>query len=214
MNDGVMINGVHSFRDMDLCIKSRSFPAPTKQSIRETVPFMHGFYDFSSLNGEPAFTERTVSYTFDIIGESVEDFENKRRMVLDWLMNVNEAVIQDDTIPDYHFVGSYESSSLMEDEHGDTGELAVTFVCQPFQIANVAKEYILANGTHRLIVSGQTVTPTANATASATIQIGNLITSVAAGVPTVLGINLARGENTVKVTTAGRVTLSWYEEVV
>ena len=214
MTDGVTINGKHSYEDFDLCIKRRAFNPPERQSIRETVPFMHGFYDFSTLNGEPSFTERTVSYTFDLVAESVEDLEDKRREVLDWLMNANEAVIQDDTIPDYHFLGSYDSCNISEDDFGDSLELEVTFVCQPFQIANAMSQSIMAAGTHKVVVQGQTVTPTALATAAATIQIGNLMTSVSAGVKTVLGINLEKGENIVTVTTNGSVTLSWYEEVL
>ena len=214
IHDGVTINGKHSYKDFDLCIKRRAFSTPERQSIRETVPFMHGYYDFSTLNGEPSFTERTVSYTFDVIADTVEELENKRRAILDWLMNVNEAVIQDDTIPDYHFVGSYDSCSMDEDDYGDVMELQVTFVCQPFQIANVPSQNILKAGTHTVIVRGQTVTPTAYATAEATIQIGNLVTGIPAGIETVLGINLEKGANEVTVTSTGTVTLSWYEEVI
>ena len=46
--DGIRINGKHSYGDFGLYLKSRKVSLPEQKSIRETVPFMNGFHDFSS----------------------------------------------------------------------------------------------------------------------------------------------------------------------
>ena len=52
--EGIRINNKHSYGDFGLYLKSRNIGLPEKKSIRQTVPFMNGYYDFSALNGAPA----------------------------------------------------------------------------------------------------------------------------------------------------------------
>jgi hypothetical protein len=132
--EGITINGKHSYVDFDLTISSRKIDLPPKNSIRKTVPYMSGFYDFTTLNGAATFGEREISYTFDIVGDTVEAMDRKRTEVVNWFCNLHDVDIYDDTIPDYHFHGSYESQSQNED--GEKTELTITFVCHPFLIKN------------------------------------------------------------------------------
>jgi phage-related protein len=140
---GFRINGKHSYNDYGLYISKRTIGLPTKTSIRKTVPFMNGFYDFSRINGGDTWGERTISYTFDIVCDTVEATDAECTRILNWLGNIFEADIYDDTMPDYHFHGSFESASPAESEDGEKVELTVNFICQPFKINNSTGEEVL-----------------------------------------------------------------------
>lgn len=133
---GFTINGKHSYADYGLYINNRVIGLPTKASIRKTIPFMSGYYDFSRINGADTWGERTLSYSFDIVGDTVEETEAELTRVLNWLANVYEADIYDDTIPNYHFHGSFMDAATEESEDGEKIVLTVNFVCYPFKIAN------------------------------------------------------------------------------
>ena len=58
MNEGITINGKQSYNDFDLYINERTIGQPQKHSMRQTVPFLNGFYDFTKINGEPSWEQR------------------------------------------------------------------------------------------------------------------------------------------------------------
>lgn len=138
--DGITINGVHSFRDYGLVIASRMIGLPKKNTVRKTVPFMNGFYDFSTIAGEVTWGEREIEYAFDIVGNTVEEMDIERTEVVNWLCNVHDADIYDDSMPEYHFHGSYDGYTMTED--GEGAQLSVKFVCQPFRIGSNGEEVL------------------------------------------------------------------------
>lgn len=153
-NDGIRVGGKHSFEDFGLVFNSREIGYPEKQSIRKTVPFMNGFYDYTKLYGEPAWGERIISYTFDVIGFTVEEMEAERVAVVNWLCNVHDEDIFDDAFPDYHFHGSFDSISPSED--GEQATITFSFVCYPFMIENVPRSHTLTeDGTLSFVNDGQ-----------------------------------------------------------
>lgn len=154
IHDGIRAGGKHSYEDFGLEIASREIGLPEKKSIRKTVPFMNGFYDFTTLNGAPAWGERQIKYTFDLIGATVEEMDAERTEVINWLCNLHDVDIFDDSIPDYHFRGSYDSYSLSED--GEYVELTVVFVCYPFMLSNVSvSQTFTGDGMFAIVNNGQ-----------------------------------------------------------
>lgn len=214
MTDGIKINGKHSYGNFGLYLKSRKIGLPEKKSIRETVPYMNGYYDFSALNGAPAWNERIIEYSFDVTNDSPVDLDYFVSYVLDWLGNAHDVDIQDDTVYGYHWHGSYEDANVEWDESGMQAEISVSFVVHPFKIADVATSHTLTAGTHTINNSGMAVAPYVSSTASAAIQIGSFVSSIAANTEVQLEIDLERGNNTVVVTGDGTVTLKYYKEVI
>ena len=214
ITDGIRANDLHSYHDFDLCIKHRKISLPKKKIIQQTVPFMNGYYDFSALNGSPVWESRTVSYIFDIMGDTPEETEAYLDRVLDWVCNVHEVDIFDDTMPDYHWHGSYESSDPNWDESGMAVELTVNFICYPFKIANNPTTANLSAGTHTIVNTGMTVAPIAYSDSVAAIQLGNYVQSIPAGVSVKLSIDLERGNNTVTIAGDSPVKLKFYKEVM
>lgn len=214
MRDGIQANGLHSQHDFDLCIKSRSIGLPSKKTIRQTVPFMNGYYDFSALNGSPAWGERKIEYTFDLVADTPQELEEYVENVLDWLCNIHETDIYDDTMPNYHWHGSYEYGDPSYDDSGLAAELSVAFVCYPFKIANDPVLITLQAGTHTIVNAGMAVAPIVKSDALAAIQIGTYVSSVPANMEVKLGIDLERGSNTVVVTGDGTVRFWYFKEVM
>lgn len=213
MTDGIRINGKHSFGDFGLYLKSRKVDAPTIKSIRSTVPYMNGFYDFSALNGAPTWSDRVIEYSFDVTNDNPADLDHFVSYILDWLGNVHDADIFDDTVYGYHWHGSYKEAILFWDDSGLYVEIIVSFWVHPFKIADNETVHTLTAGTHVITNTGMAVAPYAVSTANAAIQIGNYVSSIPANNKIQLEIDLERGENTVLVT-GGTVTLSYYEEVL
>jgi phage-related protein len=176
---------------------------------------MDGFYDFTALLG--SWGPRTLTYTFDIVGTSIENMDIQRTAVLNWLCNVINEEIADDSIPNYHFRGSYESSSEEEDEEKST--ITVNFICYPFKIANTATIYTFsAEETKSIYNNGMPCYMSINAPSGATISMLNTTQSVPASYDGKISIELPRGETEVTVTPTSSITgdtiLSFLEEVL
>ncbi len=213
LTDGIAIGGKHTYRDFDLYIAERKIGLPRKKSIRATVPYMNGYYDFSALDGACAWDERIIEYTFDVIDDAGEGVDIKASRFFDWLCNVHEADIFDDSMPNYHWHGSYETINATWDESGAKVCVSVAFVCYPFKIANEATSVSLEVGTHTLVNNGMAVAPIVTAIDAATVQMGSSIYTIAAGSSVKLRADMARGANTV-IVSGSAVTLSYHAEVI
>lgn len=213
-NDGIRVGGKHSFEDFGLVINSREIGYPQKQSIRKAVPFMNGFYDYTKLYGRPAWSERVITYTFDIIGFTVEEMEAERMAVVNWLCNIHDEDIFDDAFPDRHFRGSFNEISPSED--GEQATVSFSFVCYPFLIRNIPKVRIAdKNDALVLVNNGQPVKLKASSTVSCTITKDGTIYRIPANVPDYEVFVLDEGANNIEVAiSGGEIALSWLEEVL
>lgn len=205
---GIKTRGLHSFRDFGEHVASSNSGMPQRQSVTKTVPYMTGYYDFSDLyGGEAAWTSREVEYSFTLIGTRAE-VQAKKTLLLEWLGNVSNEPIYDDDIPGRHYVGSFSASEWEEEESGEGGTLTVTFMCQPFLVADEPTSVRLAAGSHILDNVGQAARPTVIPEGTATITINGKAQSVTA--ETKLSIPLLHGPNDV-VVAGGTSVISWYE---
>ncbi len=130
----LIIDGKRSYTDFGLMIAERHISNPKKKSIKESIPFSNVVYDFSNINGEIYWEERTLTYKFDIAELTTEEMEVIKSDVMDWFMNVQDSDIYDPYIGDYHFHGSFDSDSWEEDFGG--GTITVSFTVYPYKIAN------------------------------------------------------------------------------
>ena len=208
--DGFKVSGKHNFWDFASCVASSDSGKPEKKFVTATVPYMSGFYDLSKIYGAIAYESRDVSYTFELLGDDMDDLQRQKTNMLDWLGLVHDEPIYDDTQPNYHYVGSFYEADWEEDETGESGTLTVTFKCQPFLIADRATEESLSVGTHTVVNYGQQVSVFAKANSgSATVKINGVIQAVTTTEQR-LTAQLQPGENEV-VVTSNSVTLRYFE---
>lgn len=205
MSDGIAINGMHSFRDFGLYISSRDIAPPVKKSVRQSVPFMSGFYDFSALPGFTSWENRVLTYTFDISEWVISEMDEKRSAILGWLASAQNTDIYDDSISGYHINGSFDGVQSVED--WAAAELTVAFVCQPFFVANAKTVQMIQDTTLTINNDGRLFDVTVSAASDASISIEDKTISIPAGASVHLPDITAYGET--EITAAGNVKLSF-----
>ena len=129
---GITFNGKHSIKDFDLYVESLDISPPKKIKIKETIPFMSGFYDFSLLYGSNPFEERTLKYSFEVLGDSQCDLNILKTRINNWLMSSGQVELEDDAILGFYFLA--ECTEINENDERDKTTLSATFLAYPFKI--------------------------------------------------------------------------------
>lgn len=223
MVDQIVIGSTASHDVYGASVALRTISQPAKKEIKETIPFSNVTYDFSGINGELYWEERTLEYTFEMLATSPEELENMKTAFSGWVMNICSEKLFDPFISDYHFLATFDDLDFDDDEGQEKTTAKVKFSAYPYKIANVAKEYaqsIAAGKTVTVAVvnnSAHRLTPTITADGAVSLTLGNTIYSVSAGTYTDDAIKIAVGENLFSVKNTGSaaadVTISFYEEV-
>lgn len=212
IRDGISINGRHSFRDYGLCIKEKKIGLPGKRIIRDSVPYMNGSYDFTTLGGAATWEDREISYTFDILADNEQAMNRQRDSIINWLMNIHDADIFDDAMPDWHFHGSYSGGDISDEE--ELSEFTASFICHPFRIAETETAIRLKTGESVIEYGGQAVAAFISGSANGSITFNGITQSFLANTRTELSALLEHGTNTITLTTSGNVTLFYTEEII
>lgn len=141
MIDQLIIGDKASFDDYGASLTKRKIGMPVKKKIKETVPFSNITYDFSAINGEVYWEERSLEYIFEIIAENAEKLEELKLKFAAWVMSVQGERLQDPFIPDYHFNATYDDMSFEDEDGLEKTTVTVKFTAYPYMIANNAKVY-------------------------------------------------------------------------
>jgi hypothetical protein len=103
---------------------------------------MDGTYDFSKIDGEMHYEDRTLTYAFRVHGESRADIEQKCSDVREWLTSAVGAELYDDDFPEYHFT-NVTASAFGDLEYvsrnGRNATFIVTFSAAPYMVCNSGK---------------------------------------------------------------------------
>ncbi|MGN1156176.1 MAG: phage tail domain-containing protein [Agathobacter sp.] len=143
MKAGIRINEKHSYEDFGLYISDSEIGLPERNLITATVPFMNGYYDFSSIcGGKPYYKQRKIKYSFDITADDILELETTKNKICAWLETADQSEIYDDADPDYHFIGSLTKIDWKPDGE-EYGLLTATFTCQPFRVSNSDKTEVI-----------------------------------------------------------------------
>lgn len=139
MMKGITFNGLHSFKDLGLTLKTApviSFPSKVKNKIRLTGT--NKFYDFSSVNGIQQYEERVVKCVFNVLDRDKRDLESTHYVAMNltnWLMKSNSPTeLTLDMFPDYYFKAEAETGYDFETNLFEFGEIEVTFTAYPYRI--------------------------------------------------------------------------------
>ncbi len=222
MLDQLQIGNMYSYDDFEASVAKRKISNPKKKSIKETVPFSNITYDFSAINGEVYWEERSLEYVFEITADSPEELEELKTYFSSWVMNVMNEKLYDPFIEGYHFLATYDDMSCDDEESMEKTTVTVKFSAYPYMIANHPKKYtasvtkgaeitlkVTNNSSHR-------ITPKLIADVPVQITIGNLVYTMGASTLEDEVVKLAIGLNEVKVkaaNTSGTFTIEFVEEV-
>lgn len=141
MRYGIDFNGKHSYADFRITVAEKDVGFPEKEKIKVKVPFSNVEYDFSELYGEQTYTERSLSYTLNVLDKhrinTTERINVLETKLSNWLMNSNgKQKLYDDSMPGYYYLAEVEGGLSFE-ELWNHGTLTVEFTAYPFMIAEL-----------------------------------------------------------------------------
>ena len=230
--NGIIKGNKHSFKHFNITIAKRDIGIPKKNKITEKIPFSNVTYDFSLLYGEQTYDERSLSYTFNIIGKNKNDMNVKKTNILTWLMDGGKEKLYDDTIPGVYFLAEALESSWKENLHD--GQLTVKFEAYPFKIRDidegdiawddlifeldVLQETIFnINGSKSIELYNNGVNrivPSIICDSEMDLTINNSIYKLKSGVNKDNRIYLNKGSNSIKVTGNGNIEFKFRKELL
>lgn len=220
MFDQIIISDKASYDDFEASVAERRNNKPKKKSIKESVPFSNVTYDFSAIDGEIYWEERTLEYVFEITANTPEELEEKKQPFVSWIMNVMGEELHDPFINDYHFLATF--SDIQEDDSQiEKSVITVTFTAYPYMICNYKKtaQFEVTETETTVTVyndSSHRVTPTINIDVGCVITKGTSSFAFPAGEIKDSKFALSPGDNTLKVQTNGgngTMKIEFIEEV-
>lgn len=235
-------NGI-AFGDFDsraecFYLTTRSVPSPGEKENTESVPYMHGIYDFSMLDNERFFENRDLTFEFllpslDYDDRSRAENELKRRLMPLPIQSITDTHLP----PGRHWRGKVKSISVTDD--ADKRKLTVTIVfdAYPFAITDVAEgeqtwnniylpedvfqevEFDVVEGADQTVVlinpGDSRLSPTISVTGTVTIT-GDLFGAVTlpTGNYSDTEVALLEGINYLTLSGSGHVTFGFNKEVM
>ncbi len=105
------------------------------RTLRETIPFMSGSYNFSRLGGKIVYDDRVIRYTFIVSGTSRSEVESKITELDNWLGDVADTELFDTDFPGWKFINvSYNGMNAPQFYSNNETKAKVTaeFIAAPF----------------------------------------------------------------------------------
>lgn len=230
---GVTFNGKHN-NDLNIVMHSKSIQSPPKKKIKETVPFMNGSYDFSTVgsNGEITYSEREISIVFGLPAETKEQLQVLYSKVMEWLVDVGKQKLVFDVMKDYYFMAEVEDTTTFE-ETMEFGKLEVKFIAEPFKSSvdligsniwdtfNFEEDYLQDSGYDivgskviTLYNPGRTIRPIINCSTPMTLIQNGKSYSLVAGDNKLYGFYLIPLANVLTINGTGRITFTFRKESI
>lgn len=233
---GIKFNGKHS-NDLGYTISERSIGFPSKRKIMVSVPFSNVEYDFSELYGAQAYTPRQLTYKFNVLDPNnltPESMQIEKIKIINWLMSSNgKQKLYDDTIPGYYFLAEVVDAADLEDDW-ETGTLTVNFTAYPFMIAELPEGHDIwdkfnfeldysqkvnfeVNGSLEIILINPgivDVIPEITCSNSMKIIKEDIEYTVSSGTTKDEDFTLKPGENVLEVSGNGKISFTFYKELI
>lgn len=226
MNIQVMFNGKKSYDDFQLGFESVNIQPPSKKKIKESVPFMNGSYDFSTVgsNGEIVYGERVIKVRFNLFEKNRGALYVKYSQVLEWLLGAGQAELIFTDMPDTYFLAEVEEAPDFEEVVKRLGKLEVTFIAEPFRYGvnyegsdiwdtfNFETDYvqntefdITDSATVTIYNPGRPVIPTINVNAAMFVTLNNYTVALQQGDNVDRNFMLLPGANTIDIIGTGHI---------
>lgn len=133
------IFGDYDSRENNMFLISRDAPTPSEKEITESVPYMQGVYDFSTLNFDRYFENREVTYQVMLFENEYENRKHPEQDIKRSLMKLDIQPLYDTHDQGYHWLGKCKSVTVEDDVEKGTLSCTIVFDCYPFAIYNSAE---------------------------------------------------------------------------
>jgi predicted phage tail component-like protein len=234
MRNSITFNAKNSYADFKLCIEERIISSPAKKKIKESVPFMNGNYDFSTVgsNGEIVYDTREVKIKFGLPTRSKSELYTLYSEILEWLVDAGQQQLIFSDMPDYYFLGEVESATSIE-EVLRMGRLEVSFTCEPFKIGtseagnqlwdtfNFLTDYmqdttytVIGSKTITIYNAGRAVVPVVNCSTAMACVLNGYTVDFVTGDNTDYSFKLSKGTNTIIITGTGIISFNFRKQTL
>lgn len=231
ITEGFKRGNIHT-KEFGMWLVSRSAPTPDEKTITESVPFMHGVYDFSMMLGERIYENRIISYQFEIIDMNYQQRKLIQTKLENWLMKDGFAPLHDDHAPGYYYLAKCTGVDVEDTSGGLT--VSIEFEAYPFKISILEEGHDIwddfnfeldvaqpneyqVNGNlsiNLLNVGSTSVTPTIIASSPMTIAKSNSTYNVPAGESKSDLFRLEIGENPMTIQGNGQIKFVFHKELI
>lgn len=230
---GFTFNGKHN-KDFSVVMHNKSIQPPPKKKIKESVPFMNGSYDFSTIgnNGEIIYDERSITVVIGIPATSKDELFRYYSKVLEWLVDVGQSKLIFDDHNMFYYVAEVVEVSTFE-EVMNFGRLTIKFTAEPFKASidyisddiwdtfNFEEDYlqnlnfdVINTKTIDIYNSGRITTPTFNTTSTMQITVDGLTYNLTVGDNTFYDFKLQNGKTQVVINGTGHLTILFRKELI
>ncbi|MED4083866.1 phage tail protein [Halalkalibacterium halodurans] len=231
IREGFRRSGRHT-RDFNMWLVDRSAPTPDEKEILESVPFMQGEYDFSTILGERVYSNRTLSYVFEILDRDYTHRKTIQTAVENWLMKDGMAPLYDDHAEFYYYMAKCTSVDTEDSSGGLT--VNIQFTAYPFKIGEFEEgndywdtfnfELDTTQPNQYQISGSQTITvyntgstgisPKIIASAPMTIVKNSVTYNIPSGESQSETFRLETGANPMTITGNGTIQFLWHKELI
>lgn len=132
-DEGFEFAGKHT-KEFNLILQNRIADPPDEKEIIESIPFMQGNLDFSSILGQRVFENREIVFEFLIVDYSYQRRKSIEKSLTNWLMGPSHIKLYDDFSEDYYYIAKCKSINYEDRYEGMT--VVITFDAHPFMIGD------------------------------------------------------------------------------
>lgn len=228
---GFTFNGKHN-NEMNVVMHSKSILPPAKKKVKDSVPFMNGSYDFSTIgsNGEIVYNEREITIVLGLPADSKEQLQILYSKTLEWIVDAGKQQLIFDVSRDYYYMAEVEESSSF-DEVMEFGTLEIKFTAEPFKSSidyigintwdtfNFEEDYlqdsgydVIGSSTITLYNPGRTVRPIINCDSPMTMTTDTKTYNLSVGNNQLYGFYLKNLGNDLTITGTGRINFIFRKE--
>lgn len=214
---GIQFDDIHSYYDLNLFLSGSKIPPAIPKTNYIELAGGDSVLDLTEAHGEVKFNDRDCEFTFTMNpsgGLKDEDFEAKKTEVSNALNGKRFNKITLDKDSDYYYTGRVTVNDYLSDRR--LRQIVVTAKVKPYKYKQkeTIVEVALTEEEQTVILknSRKTVIPSFTCTDDNTqIVYGPFETVMNAGTHSYLDIQFKEGENVLKVSGSGTLTIKYQE---
>ena len=213
VNKGVTFNDIHSYQDLNLILSASEIPPAKPKTSYIDIPGADGSLDLTEANGEVRYESRDIKFTFTMIPDPIQTFEEKRTEVVN-LLNGRVCKVTLDRDEDYYFEGRCSVDSYDADRNHH--QIVIAVKASPYKFKqNITKKTIELSETPKTVImtnGRKSVAPSITCTNFNTIvEFNGGVYKLSQGTHKVLDILFVEGNNRVTVSGFGTITFEYQE---
>ena len=224
--------GDYNSTENGMFLISRDAPTPDEKEIVESVPFMQGVYDYSSLEFDRYFNNREITYQVILFESDYADRKIPEQDIKRRLMPLGVQNLYDTHDRGYHWRGKCKSVTVDDDENKGTLTCTIVFDCYPLAIVENIEGSDIWDDVYfprwvfqdtKFVVEGSenvdiynigstSIIPRIIVDSDFTIKSPTNTISLTKGTYTDTQLVLERGENKLTLTGTGTIEFQFYRE--